>query len=124
MTVLSGLLLFPFTRELLGFRNLSGSHLGSYEVAPFYCAVTVFFFGGGCHSKVVPFVGLYIVLRDTFSTGVHAAEDGLRPGMPLSGGELKPFRGFGIVLRDTSSFSVQVAEVVLRLGLPLSSGEA
>ena len=106
------------------FRKLSGRHTGSRVVTIFCCSVTEFFFGEGCRSQREPFVGLNIVLRDTFSTGVHAAEDGLRPGMPLRGGALKPFRGFGIVLRDTSSFSVQVAEVVLRLGLPLRSGEA
>ena len=40
------------TRELLGFRKLSGSHAGSDEIAPFYCLVTLLFFGVGCSGKL------------------------------------------------------------------------
>ena len=76
---------FFHSRALLGFRNLSGSHAGSDVVTRFYCSVMGFFSGGVCGSKVKPFVGLYVVLRDAASLIVHEAEDGLRLGLPLSG---------------------------------------
>jgi len=83
---------FFHSRALLGFRNLSGSHAGSDVVTRFYCSVMGFFSGGVCGSKVKPFVGLYVVLGDTFSPFVHGAEEELRVGIPLSGGEAIPLQ--------------------------------
>ena len=80
----SGLLSFPFTRELLGFSDLGGSHLGSYAVARFYCLVSLRFVSEGYRSKGEPFVGLYMVLRDTLSLVVHVTEPRLRFGISLA----------------------------------------
>jgi hypothetical protein len=105
-----GLLLFPFACALLGFRNLSGSHAGSDVVTRLYCSVMGFFSGGVCGSKVKPFVGLYVVLGDTFSPFVYGAEEELRDGIPLSGSKVKPFVGLYVVLRDAASLIVHEAE--------------
>src|SRR5688572_12152546 len=119
-----GLLLFPFTRELLGFGNLSRGHFGRYHIACFCCFVTSTFAGvGGCRSKVEPFMGLYIVLRNTFSIIVHHDQVVLRESISLISCKTIPFQSFGMVLRDipSSRREIRGAKRGLRSGIPLSS---
>jgi hypothetical protein len=95
----------------LGFRKLSGRHEGSHSIAILCCLVTPLFFGDGCGSKIEPFEGFDIILRDAVPLSVQAAEVVLRFGMPLGGGFAEPFQGFGIVLRNVLSNGVYDAEV-------------
>ena len=61
--------------------------------------------------NVIPGIGLYVILGNAATFGIHVTQIELRLGIPLFGGYAKPWRCFGIVLGDAATSAIHVTQL-------------